>query len=114
MRGAIPECPVFIESNNAGIAVVQDLRSEGIRFNAVNQVNSKVARSVGLSACIDQSRVIFKEAEWNKMVLTELNSFTWDNTHAHDDMIDAIVLAFNKLKFGNSKGISLGYGSLIM
>lgn len=114
IRGSIPECPVYIESNNAGIAICQDLRSEGLRFTAVNQSTSKVARSVGMSSAIEQGRVILKEAEWNEDFKNELMDFSWDDSHTHDDMIDAVVMCFNQLKFGNSGGIKLGRGSVFM
>jgi len=93
----------LIEANGPQIAVYQDLADDpemyGHRLVPVKTTVSKGARSIGLATAMHGGRVCFHEDEsWNQLALDELKSFNLQDTHEHDDIMDAIVFCYNHLK----------------
>jgi predicted phage terminase large subunit-like protein len=110
---SLVDAPFLIETNGAQIAIYQDIKSDPELINSdiipVNSTTSKTSRSVGLACALNAGRVKFKKASWNQMVMDEMSEFTLDDSHEHDDMIDAIVMCYNELKYGKASG-AMVYG----
>lgn len=98
--------PVLIEANGTQVSVYQDLsispELQDYQLIPVGTVSSKPTRSMGLSTAMQSGRVVFNEAPWNELAKEEIEEFTYDDTHEHDDMVDAIVMCYNYLKHGNA------------
>ena len=99
--------PTMIEANGPQKAVYDDLVSDGVRdLIPVVTTSSKVARSVGFASAIEKGNVLMKAGKsWNNEFKEECDEFSLDDSHAHDDMVDAVVMCYNYLKYGNSGGI---------
>lgn len=71
---------------------IEALRPEGDKFN----------RAMPWASRAQLGSVVICDGEWNKAFLDECASFTADDSHEHDDMIDAVSGAyFASLKFSS-------------
>jgi len=107
IKSQVPDMPTMIEANGPQKAVYDDLVSDGVRdLIPVVTTSSKVARSVGFASAIEKGNVLMKAGKtWNNEFKEECDEFSLDDSHAHDDMVDAVVMCYNYLKYGNSGGI---------
>lgn len=104
-------CPALVEVNGGGRVIFDDLVVDKAMRSAnlipVTASTSKVSRGVGLSSAMQRGEVVFKNATWNQWVIDELSEFAIDDTHEHDDGIDAMVMCYNYLKYGSAKGMDI-------
>ncbi len=92
---------VLIEKKNFGIALLTDLRLAGIPVRPYMPDRDKVSRAAAITPIMEIGRVWIPapaEFSWSKSLLDEALLFTPNGTHAHDDQIDALVIAANYLK----------------
>lgn len=101
----IPNIPSLVEANGPQRSVYDDLINDGFNVEPVFSSTAKVARTVGYACDVSASKVVLKKADWNQDFIDENAAFSMDDSHEHDDMLDAVVMCFNKLKYGNSTGI---------
>ena len=58
---------------------------------------SKATRADALASQLNAGNVLLVEGPWNKDFIDELREFRPDESHRHDDQVDAAAGAFNKL-----------------
>lgn len=84
------------ERGGAGKSLVDTYRRllRGYTFEPVLVTGDKVLRSQSMAIPAEQGRVDVLEADWNDDFLDEVEQFTDDDSHLHDDQIDAAAGAF--------------------
>ena len=63
----------------------------------MSPVGDKTERADPASSAAEQGRLTLVRATWNDAVLDELVGFRRDGSHAHDDVVDTVSMAFAKL-----------------
>ena len=94
---------IAIEDKASGTGLIQKIKREKqIPVKAVQVENDKYTRLLGVQGYIESGYVhIPRNATWANDFITECEAFTADDTHTHDDQVDALVMAINELKTGN-------------
>jgi predicted phage terminase large subunit-like protein len=98
---------VVVEDAAAGQSAIQELRrTTGLNVLAVKAQGSKLARAEAVSPAFEAERVLFPSTStrWRDEIVEELASFP---TGRHDDMVDAIVYAVQRLRPIKQSGGSL-------
>lgn len=95
------------DPGSAGKALVQRYHTILSRYTVFSEpvTGDKMARAMGWAGKAGAGMVLIVEGEWNKMFLDELTSFP---TGAHDDMVDAVSSAFDRVA-NNTLGIMSWY-----
>jgi predicted phage terminase large subunit-like protein len=92
---------VYLEQDpgQAGKADVGNLirRLAGYVAKAVPVTGDKLTRAKPVSAQCEAGNVKLVEGRWNEPLLNECENFTGDDSHEHDDIVDTLSGAFNKL-----------------
>lgn len=93
---------IYIEPKASGLSVVQQLRRNTM-LNVISDktpTTDKISRVYGITNTLESHRVKMLSGGWNAMFLEEIATFP---NATHDDMVDVLVMAVNKLtqnKFG--------------
>lgn len=97
-----------IEDKASGTGLIQDIKADGgIPVEGIERVRDKLSRVMDVVSYIDSGYVYVPLSEsWVSDFITECESFTADDTHAHDDQIDPLVDAINDMLAGG-KDISI-------
>lgn len=66
----------------------------GFAFEGQLPSGDKVTRAEAWAGLAEQGRVVLVAGEWNNAFVDECEEFTRDDSHSHDDMIDAVSGAF--------------------
>ncbi len=90
---------MYVEDAASGTGLIQSIQHDReIPIQGITRVKDKLTRLMDVQGylqseycCIPQS------APWTSDFLTECESFTADNTHAHDDQIDPMIDAINAM-----------------
>lgn len=89
------------EPGSSGKALIDHyaslLRPHGILVRAHRPTGPKAVRAGLLAAAAEQGKVSIVAGPWTTALLDELEEFTADDTHAHDDQVDAISGGFGQL-----------------
>lgn len=88
------------EPGSAGKAVVDRFRRHILRgyvVRAVRPTGAKHDRVKPASAAAEQGLYHFVYADWNADYFAELEAFTADDTHGHDDQVDTLSSAHEEL-----------------
>ncbi len=86
----IKEAAVFVEW------VRESLRGNGVTLMPHGGL-AKAERARAIVPRAENGQIRFVDAPWNDAVLNELSAFTPDDSHAHDDYVDALVYGCAKL-----------------
>ena len=88
-----------VEDKASGTGLIQDIRSDGaIPIEGIERDKDKLTRVMDVVSYIDSGYVYIPEsAPWVSDFTRECDSFTADDTHAHDDQIDPMVDAITDL-----------------
>lgn len=94
-----PLSKLAVEDKASGTGLIQDLRKEGgIPVAAIQRSRDKLVRAYDVQPSMESGLVMVPEnAPWLPDFLSEVDSFTKDDTHAHDDQIDPMMDAVNDL-----------------
>lgn len=99
-----PGCQLWIEElfgagGKVSVAVsAKHFRRFGVHFDKEGPRKSKVKRAEVFAAAVERGEVVFVRGEWNKKAIDQLCSFPpAKDGAAVDDIVDAIVGAYNKL-----------------
>ncbi len=85
---------LYIEEKASGIQAVQELKPKGIPIIPLEADKDKLTRVESILEYIASGQVYLPHNEYygfNPEILSELESFTRDNSHLHDDITDAMV-----------------------
>lgn len=86
---------LYVEDKASGIYLVQSLKSKyGIPVIGLKVDNDKLTRAEGVLPYIESGNVLLPESETYGFVpdlLNECESFSRDDSHIHDDIVDALV-----------------------
>ena len=99
----VPEWPMpdlVIEEKAAGTPLLQNLNQQGIPAIGIERDIDKVRRCQGILAFIETHMVVVpadNSVPWVGKFLTECAEFSADGTHAHDDMVDTMIDAIDRL-----------------
>lgn len=102
-----PDAPalrqMLVEDKASGTGLIQDLSEDGgIPVAGIERTKDKLTRVMDIVSHIDVGNVcIPAEAPWVNDFVTECDSFTADDTHAHDDQIDPMVDAITDMLMGS-------------
>jgi predicted phage terminase large subunit-like protein len=94
---------MMIEDKASGTGLIQDIASgeagKGrIPVEGVQRSIDKLTRVMDVVSYIDSGYVLLpEEADWVSAFLAECEAFTADDTHEHDDQVDALADAINDL-----------------
>lgn len=103
-----PDAPalrqMLVEDKASGTGLIQEVKSDGgIPVAGIERTKDKLTRVMDIVSQIDAGNVcIPANAEWVSDFVSECDSFTADDTHAHDDQIDPMVDAITDM-LGGSK-----------
>lgn len=90
---------VVAEKKSAGISLIQDLRVAGVPIHEYLPDKDKVARAYAASPLMEAGRVwVPAGKEFARKLMDEALSFSPSGAHAHDDQVDAMVMAVLYLK----------------
>jgi len=92
-----------IEDKASGTGLIQDIQKHhGIPVHAIERVKDKYTRLFDVLGYIESGHVYIPEgATYISDFLSECESFTGDDSHAHDDQIDPMIDAINDLLVNN-------------
>jgi predicted phage terminase large subunit-like protein len=94
---------MYIEDKASGTGLIQQLQhsNEFIPVIPVARTRDKLTRLMEVQPRIQAGGVVLPEkAAWVADFISECESFTSDNSHAHDDQIDPMIDAVNTLLSG--------------
>jgi predicted phage terminase large subunit-like protein len=78
-------------------SIVRDTRLRKYAVKAERETGSKFERAKPVSAKAERGMLKLKRAKWNGAFLDEHEAFTEDETHSHDDIVDAVSGAISAL-----------------
>lgn len=99
---------MIVEDKSSGTGLIQTLRLlNGVMIEGVERVKDKLTRVMDALPYIEMGMVCIPEsAPFTSDFVTECESFTADDSHAHDDQVDPCLDAINHmLSSGNSIGV---------
>lgn len=102
-----PDAPVLrqmkIEDKASGTGLIQDLAEDGgIPVEGIERAKDKLTRVMDVVSHIDVGNVcVPADAPYVNDFISECDSFTADDTHAHDDQIDPMVDAITDMLMGD-------------
>ncbi|MFM0141748.1 phage terminase large subunit [Paraburkholderia sp. RL18-085-BIA-A] len=101
-----PDAPMLrqmlVEDKASGTGLIQEIKADGgIPVKGIERTKDKLTRVMDVVSQIDAGNVcVPANAEFVSDFLTECESFTADDTHAHDDQIDPMVDAISDMLGG--------------
>lgn len=100
------DIPTLIETVGTQRGIFDDLvidpELQGKMLIPVNANINKAVRAMGMANTMNNGKFIMKNAEWNEIFVDEMAQFSINDSHEHDDMIDAHVMIYNHLKYGET------------
>lgn len=88
-----------VEDKASGTGLIQEIKREAvIPIFPIQRNKDKYTRLIDVQGSIEAGYVVIPEqAPWMADFVTECESFTADNTHAHDDQIDPLIDAITDM-----------------
>lgn len=89
---------LYVEEKASGIQILQELKKTGIPILPLKADKDKYTRVQGVLEYIASGQVFLPHNEqygFNPEILNEVESFTRDNSHLHDDITDTLVYLIN-------------------
>lgn len=88
----------YVEEAVSGTALIQDLRREGIQLDGIIRNKDKYTRAYDCQGWVKDGFVYLNAvSDYYSEFVSEANAFNSDMTHAHDDQIDCMMDAIQKL-----------------
>lgn len=90
---------IYVEDKVSGVYLVQELQRVGIPVVGIPVEKDKLTRVESVLNYIASGQVLLPYDErygFNPELLSECESFTRDDSHSHDDIVDALVHAINE------------------
>lgn len=114
-RAVGPEDPrgqirrVEVEDKASGIQLVQELRRMGgVPVKAIPRSRDKYARFCDVAGYMEAGSVLLPaDAGYTFDLVAELEEFTADDSHVHDDQVDALIGACESMLLGATSVVSL-------
>ena len=95
------EVPILIECNGTQRGYFDDIRGDQELRNhkivGIFPKGDKTSRAMPWVAKLEQGLFTMNKGSWNEKFIDECTQFTIDDSHLHDDMIDAVSQAYNHL-----------------
>lgn len=90
---------MYVEDKASGTGLIQDIKTSGdIPIEAIQRNTDKLTRVLDVVSYIEAGLVCLPEdAPFTHDFIVECEAFTADDTHAHDDQIDPMVDAIDKI-----------------
>ena len=85
---------LYVEDKASGVGLIQELSRAGVPIIGLETDKDKLTRVEGVLNYISSGQVMLPYDEthgFNPDILSECESFTRDDSHAHDDIVDALV-----------------------
>lgn len=101
---------MIVEDKSSGTGLIQDIKLTcSIPIEGVQRVKDKLTRVMDIAGYVESGRVFVpEEADFIGDFIHECESFTPNDTHAHDDQIDPMCDAINDMvASGNSMSVWL-------
>ena len=97
-----------IEDKASGTGLIQEIKADGgIPVDGIERTKDKLTRVMDIVSHIASGNVVVPlQAPFVSDFITECESFTADDTHAHDDQIDPMCDAINDM-LGAAKDLSI-------
>jgi len=96
-----PDVPVVLEEAGQQGGLIDDLqrdkRMQTREVVGIKPEGDKLTRAMPWVSRAVRGLVSFRSAPWNEPFMDECSAFTVDDTHAHDDQIDAVSLGWSYL-----------------
>jgi len=103
------EVPIVIEKAGQMGGFIDDLRGReelrGFTIYEQKPERDKLTRALPWIAAAEGGKVFLVRGGWNQAFLVEAESFTGDDSHAHDDQVDAVSIAYRELSQGVAEQI---------
>ena len=100
------QVPIVIESVGGQIALIDDLKRtselNGFKIIPFNPRGDKLNRAMGWGSKAERGKFFLLPNARKDYFYNEVNQFSADDTHAHDDCIDAVSQAYNYLSNKNT------------
>lgn len=90
---------LYIEDKASGIGLIQELQRAGVPVIGIPVDKDKLTRVESVLNYIASGQVFLPYDEkhgFNKDLINECEAFTRDDSHAHDDIVDALVYAIQQ------------------
>lgn len=102
-----PLSKMLIEDKSSGTGLVQNIRKKGkIPIHGIQREKDKYSRAQDVEPSLEAGLVcIPEEAPFVHDFCVEIDAFTKDDTHAHDDQIDPMMDAVNDLILSKTTSI---------
>ena len=84
---------LYVEDKASGIGLVQELQRAGLPISALKCDTDKLTRTESILTYIESGQVLLPNDEnygFNPELIKECESFTRDDSHLHDDIVDAL------------------------
>lgn len=85
---------LYVEDKASGVGLIQELSRAGVPIIGLETDKDKLTRVEGVLNYISSGQVMLPYEEnygFNPDILSECEGFTRDDSHAHDDIVDALV-----------------------
>lgn len=104
---------MLVEDKASGTGLIQEIKADGgIPVKGIERTKDKLTRVMDIVSQIDVGNVCIPlNAEWVSDFTQECDSFTADDTHAHDDQIDPMVDAVTDM-LGSKKPMQISDDAL--
>lgn len=108
-----PDVTIAIEQAGQQQGFINDLQQlpelRGYVIRAIKPRGDKLNRAMRWASRAQAGMVDVCQGVWNQAFYNECNSFTGDDSHEHDDMIDAVSLAYTSFAEGKRVWESFSY-----
>lgn len=96
---------IYVEDKSSGTGLIQDVgKRSPVEITALQRNKDKATRAKDAQPAVKAGRILLPEdAKWLPEFLAEHAAFTYDDTHAHDDIVDnTIDAATEELMIGTN------------
>lgn len=90
---------LYVEDKASGVGLIQELQRAGIPIVGIPVDKDKLTRVESVLNYIASGQVLLPFDEnhgFNPLILSECEAFTRDDSHIHDDIVDALVYAIQQ------------------
>lgn len=96
---------IFVEDKASGTGLIQELQRAGTPINGLPVDKDKLTRLESVLTYISSGQVLLPYNEmygFNPELLAECEAFTRDDSHSHDDIVDALVYCIQEALVRNN------------
>lgn len=106
-RVSCPLSKMLVEDASAGTGLIQNIRKKGgIPIKGITRTRDKLVRAFDVQSSLEAGLFLLpEEAPWVADFTKEVDEFTKDDTHPHDDQVDVMLDAVTDLLLGGGGSI---------